>query len=504
MTKLLFKLFVALALVTPAFAQRTPLKVNGNVVSNPNLTNSAEIGFSVSGGDITALVTNELTLTTLTVTTTLNAPSTFNGGTIYVTNLYVTNLTSVTTTNLNNTFISNLFVTEVTVTNNINVKGNNYNSNLFTFNLTVTNQSTLLNNTYVSNLYATNIISPAVGAHLWTTNSGNTIITTNWAGSASGATNVAFNLNNPTTMSAGNLVQVQNNGTNKLTVNSKGVLTSLDSVYTLSAGDGSIILTDESYPSYLFIDGGNADFGTLGIGLYSDPLSDYILKILPQAGLSDTPYVFGTEITHSSGNLAEVKNNSTNKFVVDYTGDVTTGVINGANAGLTLKQVRSLKLQYPRKIDGAGCTYSNTNDYTAALFMIPRFSATGATNANYAEFAFRVPSDLDTSVDLTASLSVQLAGADTSAATYTVGMVSIANSSAGAGTPANYVTLTVAADASGASGDIESVNGTTLTGWRSNMTANQWCLVRLQRDGSDASAVAQDGLELEIFYTSTQ
>jgi hypothetical protein len=36
------------------------------------------------------------------------------------------------------------------------------------------------------------------------------------------------------------------------------------------------------------------------------------------------------------------------------------------------------------------------------------------------------------------------------------------------------------------------------------MTANQWCLVRLQRDGSDASAVAQDGLELEIFYTSTQ
>jgi hypothetical protein len=195
----------------------------------------------------------------------------------------------------------------------------------------------------------------------------------------------------------------------------------------------------------------------------------------------------------------------TNNLTVSNVNFTTVqGTIDPTQSGLTVKQQRSLKLQYPRKIDGAGCTYSNTNDYTAALFMIPRFSATGATNANYAEFAFRVPSDLDTSVDLTASLSVQLAGADTSAATYTVGMVSIANSSAGAGTPANYVTLTVAADGSGASGDIESVNGTTLTGWRSNMTANQWCLVRLQRDGSDASAVAQDGLELEIFYTSTQ
>jgi hypothetical protein len=180
------------------------------------------------------------------------------------------------------------------------------------------------------------------------------------------------------------------------------------------------------------------------------------------------------------------------------------GTIDPTATGLTLKQRRSLKLQYPRRIDGAGCTYSNTNDYTAQLFMVPRFSAAGATNANFAEFAFRVPSDIDTSVDLTASLSVQLAGADTSAATYTVGVVSIANSSAGAGTPANYVTLTIAADGSGASGDVESVNAVTLTGWAAALTANQWALVRLQRDGADASAVAQDGLELELFYTSTQ
>jgi hypothetical protein len=85
-----------------------------------------------------------------------------------------------------------------------------------------------------------------------------------------------------------------------------------------------------------------------------------------------------------------------------------------------------------------------------------------------------------------------------------VGVVSIANSSAGTGTPANYVTLTIAADASGVSGDIESVSGVTLTGWAAALTANQWALVRLQRDGSDASAADQDGLELEITYGSTQ
>lgn len=186
------------------------------------------------------------------------------------------------------------------------------------------------------------------------------------------------------------------------------------------------------------------------------------------------------------------------------TNTFTNKSFDAAGTGNTLTQIRSLKLQYPRRIDGAGCTYSNTNDYTATLFMVPRFSATGATNANWAQWAFRVPADLDTAVDLTASLTVQLAGADTALATYIVGMVSIANSSAGAGTPANYVTLTIPADGSGGSGDIESVNGVTLTGWRSNMTANQWLLVQLQRDGGDASAVAQDALELEIFYTSTQ
>jgi hypothetical protein len=350
MNRLATLVFAALLLAVPALAQRTPLQVNGTVVSNPNLKDGSEVTYGVSGGDITASVANTITFDVLTVTTTFNPPASFSSGDIYVTNLYVTNLTVQTVTNVNVLYATNLYVTQNTITSNlyvtnINVKNLTVESNIYVgFSGFVTNDLTVYANTYGSNIYAGNLI---------------------------------------------------------------------------------------------------------------------------------------------------VSNN-------------ITGTIDPTQSGLTVKQRRSLKLQYPRKIDGTGCTYSNTNDYTAALFMVPRFGASGATNANYAEFAFRVPSDLDTSVDLTASLTVQLAGGDTSAATYTVGVISIANSSAGAGTPANYVTLTIGADASGASGDIESVNGTTLTGWASALTANQWALVRLQRDGSDASAVAQDGLELEIFYTSTQ
>lgn len=187
------------------------------------------------------------------------------------------------------------------------------------------------------------------------------------------------------------------------------------------------------------------------------------------------------------------------------TNTVTNKTFDAAATGNVLKQIRSLKLQFPRVIDGTGCTYVNTNDVTANTFMVPRFSGTGATNANYCRFAFRVPKDIDTSVDLTASLTVRLTGADTSAHTYHVGLSSVANSSAATFSAGNWVALSLGSDASGASDDIESVNDTTLTAWKSNLTANQWFGVELRRDGAnDASTVASDLMELEIFYTSTQ
>lgn len=161
-------------------------------------------------------------------------------------------------------------------------------------------------------------------------------------------------------------------------------------------------------------------------------------------------------------------------------------------------------LRFPDSVDGAGCTYVNTNDVTARTFMRPRFSAAGVTNANFATFSCLVPSDLSTSVNLTATLKVALVAGDTAASTYTVGMASVANSASSSPTAANYVTLTVPADGSGAAGDVEGVSNVTLTGWAAAMTAGQWLFIQLQRDGTDASATAEDLLVLEITYTSTQ
>lgn len=166
---------------------------------------------------------------------------------------------------------------------------------------------------------------------------------------------------------------------------------------------------------------------------------------------------------------------------------------------------KTLKFNFARNVDGAGCTYPNTNDFTAVNLMVPRFSDSAVSNVNYCVFGVRVPKFVSASVEMTASLSVKLTGADTAAHTYHLGMVSVANSAALVATAANFITLTLAADASGSSGDVESVNDVTLTGWAAAVTAGNWWYIELRRAGSvDASTVASDLLELEINYNTTQ
>jgi hypothetical protein len=435
--------------------------------------------------------------------------------------------------------------------------------------------------------------SKIISDRLWTNNAG-TIQASSTV--ADGASAVGFKMNSSNTLAntGANIVEAQNNGTNVLTVNAWGG--GFNGRYAESVWGGP----SGNYYAYVRADSeGGIDYQWIGVDDANFLIQNFIVLrlnsteaqfsvsdkavLFPTKGATSTPYLFDTTLTHTSGNLLEVANNGTNKFVVPFDGSVQipgdatansltitndlnvhgsikvntltvtnnvqfynntyvsniyvtniltaagssvfntftaesgtvsnnltvlgnyVGTIDPAQTGTTLKQIKSLKLQFPRLVDGAGCTYANTNDYTALTFMLPQFSGTGATNANYCDFAFRVPTDLDTSVDLTASLTVRLTAADTSGHTYDVGMVSIANSGAAAGTPANFVALTVTGDGSGASGDIESVSAVTLTSWKSNLTAGQWCLLRLNRDGAnDASTVASNLMELEIFYTSTQ
>ncbi len=256
----------------------------------------------------------------------------------------------------------------------------------------------------------------------------------------------------------------------------------------------SLTVYSNTYVSNIFA---TTQFITNSLTVYSNT---YVSNIYSFTGVvSNNLTVLGnTALNTATAQSLTVTNNLTVQG--SYQGTIDPSV-----SGTTLNVQKSLKLQFPRYVDNAGCTYANTNDYTSLTFMLPLFSGSAATNANYCDFAFRVPADLDTSKDLTGSLTIRLSGADTGAHTYDVGMVSIANSSAAAGTPANYVALTISGDGSGASGDIESVSGVTLTSWRSNMTAGQYCLLRLNRDGAnDASTVASNLMELEIFYWATQ
>lgn len=208
-------------------------------------------------------------------------------------------------------------------------------------------------------------------------------------------------------------------------------------------------------------------------------------------------FAFNITVTNNANFASNVF--VSNLFVTNF-----SGTIDGTLTNTVLKSYKSIRFQFPRRVDGVGCTIPNTNDFTAFNFMVPRFSATAATNANFAKFATIVPWDLDTSQDLQANLKVVLVSGDTSASTYTLGMVSVSDSADWETAAANYVTLTIPSDAGGGAGNVESVYNVTLTNWKANLTPNDWWVIQLNRDGNDASATAEDFVEVEIRYVSKQ
>ncbi len=283
-----------------------------------------------------------------------------------------------------------------------------------------------------------------------------------------------------------------------------GAVLAPNQVISLNPGGGtstniSLIQLDSSYVNV------TNDLTVLGNSFMNNfrALGAAITNSLSGYGNNFFSNVYVTEI-NVTNNINVKGNGNFNGLAV--TNFLTIGTIQGeidpSVSGLTLKQRRSIKIQFPARIDGAGCTYGSTNDFTATNYMQAVFSGTAATNGNWLDFGFRVPNDL-ASTDLTASLSIQKNGTDTNVFTFTVGMVSIADGAAVAGTPANYNTLTIL-PVNATAGALASTNNVTLSGWSGAMTANQWCLGRLSRVGGDANNDTGGFKELEIFYTSTQ
>jgi hypothetical protein len=174
--------------------------------------------------------------------------------------------------------------------------------------------------------------------------------------------------------------------------------------------------------------------------------------------------------------------------------------------GNVFKRNEYLQLGFPDNGDGTNAIRVTTEGPTFGHYTLKNAVAKAS---NFVLYRFRVPDDLDTSVDLAASFSFRLTGADTGKHSYYISMADVtASASADLPTFSNEIALSFGGDASGASGDMEQVAYTTLTTWKSSLTAGHIIVVKLARDGSDgtldSSTVDSNDLNLTIRYGSSQ
>lgn len=211
----------------------------------------------------------------------------------------------------------------------------------------------------------------------------------------------------------------------------------------------------------------------------------------------------GTEITCDVNTAAEIVTavsdlNSATRTATNLTYD-TQGT------GNVFKMLDTIQLTHPHNCDGTGATISTTA--TAIDYGRATYSNSADQAANYCEYRITVPFDIDTSVELTGRIQFRLGNTDTGTHRYVLSTVTQADSSAAAGTPGTAINLDFAGDGSGASGDIESVGFTTLTGWAATMTADRLLVIRLARDGNateDGSSVNSTVMNLILKYGRSQ
>lgn len=176
----------------------------------------------------------------------------------------------------------------------------------------------------------------------------------------------------------------------------------------------------------------------------------------------------------------------------------------------TIKRFDYIHFPYPDNGDGTNALRSTTEGATYGHFV---FKNSVAKASNYVIYRIEVPDNLNTAIDLAAKFKFRLTGADTGKHSYYISMADCADSaSCDNPTFSNEIALSFASDASGASGDVETVGYTTLTTWKSSLTAGHEMAIKVSRDGSDGtldtSTVDSNDLDLVIRYgissTSTQ
>jgi hypothetical protein len=224
------------------------------------------------------------------------------------------------------------------------------------------------------------------------------------------------------------------------------------------------------------------------------------------AGAAPASTTTGTGVLTALGNTA---NAAGGIETVDGTASPTNKTFDTQATGNTLKWIDYDKWVFPQLADEVGAIIT-TNNAASSLNGHATFSGSAATNANWVVYEWVVPDDIDTAVDLkVARFKFTTAGTSTSSATFNIGMQDIADSAdqetISLANFSNWVAMATGTLTSPAAKDGFTISATTLTSWKSNLTAGHTVHIMICRDGAnDANNDAMTDKFLVISYGRTQ
>jgi hypothetical protein len=309
---------------------------------------------------------------------------------------------------------------------------------------------------------------------------------------------------------AGQWVELVYDGTNMQMVSLLGNAPGGSGTVTSVSWTGGIvsIATSTTTPAFTIAgtSGGIPYFNSASTWATTPALGANNLLIGGGAGAAPSSTTTGTGVLTALGNTA---NAAGGIETVDGTASPTNKTFDTQATGNTLKWIDYDKWVFPQLADEVGAIIT-TNNAASSLNGHATFSGSGATNANWVVYEWVVPDDIDTAVDLkVARFKFTTAGTSTSSATFNIGMQDIADTAdqetISLANFSNWVAMATGTLTSPAAKDGFTISATTLTSWKSNLTAGHTVHIMICRDGAnDANNDAMTDKFLVISYGRTQ